>query len=241
MRFIFLLFMFTVSTTFAQKDITEWVQDKIDGESASNINLITGEYLLAPGESVTQDVILGEIVLPTDDSSADTVRTKLLIRAYVSSGISEITVSANNGSSNTYDVSLTTENYIINSGTIDFYEGETTTITVQNTSTTNAVTFTRLVFQTSSKTSVISDVDDGILHQSNVFISNPITNGMLQLKQLPTNFVSTSLELINLEGTPILSKVITQNDASIDVSTLKAGVYLLRETQTGYAKKIVIQ
>jgi len=238
---LFMLTMLTIVTSiYAQKDITTWVQGQLDGDPDLNINLILGPTLLAPGDSITEDVVLGDVVLPDGDSDVDTVRSNLFIRAYVSSGTTEVTVSANNGTSKTFDVSLTSEGNVIKNGTIDFYEGDTTTITVKNTSTTNSVTFTRLIFQTGSKTSVISDANYGLFQQEGVSVSNPVSNGTLYINHLPTDFGSATVELINLEGTLMLSKTITQNDASIDVSSLNSGVYLLREAETGFAKKIVI-
>ena len=237
------MFLFSaMSTTFAQVDITSIIQDFIDDGTINNSYLFSGDSLLSPGDSMTIDVVLGQVTLTSDDSDVDTVRSNLFFRGSVVSGTTEVTVSSENGDTMTFDVSNTSQDNVFTTGTLDFIENSTTTVTIKNTSTTNDVTINRLTLQAnSSRTSVISNTDYGLLQKGDVYVSNPITNGMLQIKHLPSSFVSTSLELITLEGMPILSKVITQNDASIDVSRCESGIYLLRETETGYVKKIVIQ
>ncbi len=242
MKYLYLLLIcVTVNYVHAQVDITSNVQNSINGGANANSLLIDGDYLLEAGESITVDVVLGQIILTSHDSNVDTVRSNLFIRAFVASGTTEITLSSDNGGSKTFDVSITSEGNVSGSGTIDFVEGTTSTLTIENTSTTNAVTFNRLTLQTGSQTAIISNTNNGLLGQKDVFFSNPVLDGMLHIRYLPANFISATVELINMEGTLMLSKTITQHDASIDVSTLNRGVYLLREAETANVKKIVIQ
>jgi len=70
--------------------------------------------------------------------------------------------------------------------------------------------------------------------------NNPVKEGQLSIS-LPNDFTSASITLISMEGIVVASKEIRQGDSTVDVSHLKSGLYLIRDTNTGSTTKVMIQ
>jgi len=77
--------------------------------------------------------------------------------------------------------------------------------------------------------------------EGGVSVGNPSQNGILTI-QMEQDVSQLSFELLSLDGTVVLEEKLEEvGSHPLDVSTLKAGLYILRELTTGSTKKIMVQ
>jgi len=118
-----------------------------------------------------------------------------------------------------------------------FVEGEIDTLVFVNNS--NQVAFVRLTQLSATSAEVISNIDEDLFKDQYISFTNPTTNGMLSV--FSKNDFSMEIELIAMDGHIVSTKTLNNNDNSLDVSSLKAGLYLLRDKTTGSIQKVMIK
>jgi len=225
--------------------------------------ITTSLTFIAQDESMTASVSLGDIAPNTGTNSAiDTLNSLEVIiwvqhtglavgttlsRSYtVSSNLNSISVTdqtvtiAGNGGTGSNGEQLGTFYQIIVSN-LKVLEGTSDVITFTNDGSTTLAIDAWTFRNKAASLEVISSTGNGILATQGVSINNPVLNGLLQFTNIPSYLQSEMIELVSLEGTVLLSKVISATDNSMDVTSLNSGVYLLRNPNTGSTKKIMIQ
>ena len=121
---------------------------------------------------------------------------------------------------------------------IKFREDSVYTVTITNT----GATIVRFDWYNiiNNGGSVISNLGSDLFEEGKVSLTNPVLNGNLTIS-LVEGLESLTFELVSMEGERVMSETITNTNHSIDVSSLRSGLYLLRETNSGSVKKLMIK
>ncbi len=235
-NFIFTFILLSFSYFSFSKTVTVNVSGTYDGSQLD----VGGRTTLYIGDSIIFNVVVGDLV-PTSgtDTDVDTISTSIRLRW----------VSVVDGPAS-YDVGLVglgktgAATNVISADqkitAVKLVEGRTNQIYVVFTGGTSATYAPGGSNYISASTQVISNVGNDIFAEGNgVQINNPVSNGQLSI-QLDGGISSLALELITLEGEVVTSFEL-EKTATIDVSHLNAGMYLLRDRNTLSIKKIIIQ
>jgi len=208
---------------------------------------VKGDYLteLSPGSSTGLIISMGDIdaspntnfdtisvqVYPFTRNSSTTEAGSITIETMKSSYHSEVSVAEGFASNIFFSNIKLVEN------TID-------TILITNTSANVNLLIDVMVIRTSycgASCQVISNIKGDLFGEANILITNPLKGETLELFNIPSDIHSIDLELLSLQGEVLLSKSITHDDSKVDISSLKAGLYVIRDTKTGSSKKIVVE
>jgi len=121
---------------------------------------------------------------------------------------------------------------------IKFREDSVYTVTITNT----GATIVRFDWYNiiNNGGSVISNLGSDLFEEGKVSLTNPVLNGNLTIS-LVEGLESLTFELVSMEGERVMSETITNTNHSIDVSSFTSGLYLLRETNSGSVKKLMIK
>jgi len=201
---------------------------------------VGGFAVLSVGDSVIFNLEVDSLVPSSgNDSDIDTINTNFRIRwANVVDGPAsyEYGVIGIGTTGVASGVEHGTQNFI----PIKLVEGRINQIYVVLTEGTSASYAPGAANYIASSTQVISNVNKDLLTAGGgVQINNPVRDGQLSIV-LNENISSQALELITMQG-EIVKSFSVKNQASIDVSHLNSGVYILRDTNTMSMRKIIIQ
>jgi len=230
--FVFItLFYFSFSSTVYIDVTGVYNGTQLDVGGSATLNL---------GDSIIFNLEVDELV-PTSgtDSDVDTINTNFRIRwANVVDGPAsyEYGVIGIGATGIATGVEHATQNLI----PIKLVEGKVNQVYVVLTGGTSATYAPGSANYIASSTEVISDINRNLLAaDGGVQINNPVTDGQLSIL-LDEDISSLVLELMTIQG-EIVKSFEVKDQATIDVSYLNSGVYLLRDTNTMSMRKIIIQ
>jgi len=163
-------------------------------------------------------------------NSTDTLTLDIATVAWLNSSNASYTVSYYGGSFSYDNITGINAN---NFDTYKLVEGKTDTIKIVVHS--GLLSFDRFNVRSASS-EVILNTTAGLLSQ-NVRFNNPVEDGQLRIDLLGKE---ADLNLFNLEG-EIVKTFHVEGAMTLPVTDLSSGIYLLRETKGGIARKIMIK
>jgi len=214
---------------------------EIDFFSADVLNQNNFRVVLEPGDSIGLDVdvrVFGQdVVNGTDNGTADTASYTATFT--LQGGASDVKVvmilDGETEPSSSIEFSIADGGNLVSTEALSLIENTNARILIINTGSSNlSIKTFQLTFA-----QVISNTNDALAREDGAIIENPVTDGSLQLT-LANGVTSAKLELLSLSGEPVMSKHITTSE-SIDVSSIDAGMYILRDVDTNSTQKVVIQ
>jgi len=206
-----------------------------------------GQYIttLSPGSSTGLVISMGDIeASPNTNFDTITVQVYPFIRNVSTTEAGSMSLESMKSSF--YGESSIAEGFGSNVffSNVKLVENTIDTILITNTSANVSITVDVMVIRTSycgALCEVISNIQGDLFGEGNVLITNPLRGETLELFNIPSDVSAIALELLSLQGDVLLSKNITHDDSSLDISTLNAGIYIIRDTNTGSTKKIVVE
>jgi len=163
------------------------------------------------------------------DTEHDTLGIELAIFTWTSTLNADINVTYRYGSFSYQDANSISSL----KDTYKLVEGEVDTLVI--TVTDGLLDFDRLVVTVAS-TNVISNIGGDLL-SNNIKINNPVLNEELILD---LNGVKAELELISIQGEIVKEFTVTGSEA-VSVADLNHGMYLLREKNGPFSKRVIIK
>jgi len=203
------------------------------------VSSVTGAFTPTSGFNTNQDTLTGLDFWSrgyTIDNAANETATLTIYNKYYSYDLTYRTLAGGSA----YDRSNEgTESIPSANRLFKFVEGETDTLVFVNNS--NQDIYTRLFQMRPGSQKVISDKGNDLFKNSDFGIVNPVKDGTLNLsidKDAVFNF-----ELLTMDAMTVLSKTISGGEERyrLNVSSVKKGMYLLRESKSGSIRKIIIQ
>jgi len=262
---LIILFAMSLNTVFAQYDFTPYANaDSINKQSTINITIDSHESPLFYSSGVWGDtwvksidyndtlyipVKVGDIVLDEEDTDVDTLHLSMTLglwksgnsitsngavkaeNKYVSYEAESVYITKNNTATNAADFRARfTHTYPIVENTTD-----TIIVTVPNNNVSKIYVNNVLFYLGNSTSSLVTNTPDLLSINSSV-ISNPVSDGMLNID---LKGKITTLQLFSLKN-ELISTFEVNEKASIDVSSLSEGMYILKDTETNSYRRILI-
>jgi len=213
----------------------------IDFFSSDSPNQNNFRIILEPGDSIGLDVDIrnfaDDVTNSTDNGIADTISYKA--KFALQSGASDVKVAmildGETEVSSSVEFSIADGGNLVSTEFLSLVEDTDARILIINTGSSN------LNIQTFQLTfsQVISNINAALDRENGAIVQNPVTGGNLEVT-LAKGVSSASLELLSLNG-EVLKRQHILSSGAIDVSTIDAGLYILRDVNTNNTQKIMIQ